>query len=55
MKGIVYLSVWMYTVREMEDAIMDCSKGASSHVRRWHLFVLTENEGLRLVLLVTIS
>ena len=29
MKGIVYLSVWMYTVREMEDAIMDCTAGAS--------------------------
>lgn len=27
MKGIVYLSVWMYTVREMEDAIMDCTAG----------------------------
>lgn len=27
-KGIVYQSVWMYVIHEMEDAIADCEKGA---------------------------
>ena len=44
----MYLSVWMYTVREMEDAIMDCTAGAS--LATIQLFPFPEDEVLRLIL-----
>ena len=29
-KGTAYMSVWMYVIREMEDAIEDCKRGCST-------------------------